>query len=47
MSDRARAELKTLPRVLPGLDGQDENYPVSYSEHCRAGLGEVEARLGG
>jgi hypothetical protein len=47
MSDRGRAELNALPRVRRELDDQNENYPVPYSERCRAALDEVDARLGG
>jgi nicotinate phosphoribosyltransferase len=39
MSDRARAELEALPSALRALDGEDETYPVAYSERCRAALG--------
>ena len=38
MSDRARAELEALPPGLADLDGEGENYPVSYSARCRAAL---------
>jgi nicotinate phosphoribosyltransferase len=44
MSDRARAELEALPSALRALDGEDETYPVAYSERCRAALEAVDAR---
>ena len=38
MRERARAELLALPTRLQQLDGAVSEYPVTYSERCRAAL---------
>lgn len=45
MSDRARTELQALPRLLRGLDGGGEDYPVAYSERCLAALAQIDAEI--
>ena len=44
MSKRARAQLIALPAGLRRLDSEGGDYPVTYSERCRAALEEVDAR---
>ena len=44
MRERARAELTALPDSLRELDGEQEIYPVRYSERCRAALAAFDAR---